>query len=233
MEKIDWYYIYSQRYYPFHLYLQDKIPKDIFEPKGVFIDQSVFEKHLYKNEGKHFFHGITIKIETIIQILEKRIEEKNTSSFFFSDCDILIGDLASTHLKLFVEVESPFDIWFQKEYLDSDIINPGFMLIKPSVLTLLFWKNILIMMKAQDKMEMNAINDLVKEKTINYSFFPLEIVNSSITAKGPHFAVHHILCNGIDSETDMRTKFSSAYSVNHPMTTYLQQTFMKYGKIYL
>ena len=73
MDTIDWYYIYSQRYHPFHLYLQDKIPKNTFNAKGIFVDQSVFDEHLYKHSGEHFFSRITVKVETILCILKEKI----------------------------------------------------------------------------------------------------------------------------------------------------------------
>ena len=45
MSKVDWYYIYSPRYYPFHYYLQDNINKDIFNYGGS--PEEIF-KHLFK-----------------------------------------------------------------------------------------------------------------------------------------------------------------------------------------
>ena len=69
MEKTDWYYVYSQRYHPFHLYLQDKIPKNTFNAKGIFVDQSVFDEHLYKHSGEHFFSRITVKVEAVLHLI--------------------------------------------------------------------------------------------------------------------------------------------------------------------
>ena len=90
MSKVDWFYIYSPRYYPFHYYLQDTINSTLYNLQGIFVDQKVFDKDLYQHEGEHFFSRITIKVETVLKLIQEKMEKNDPTPFYFSDCDILV-----------------------------------------------------------------------------------------------------------------------------------------------
>ena len=194
MEKIDWYYVYSQRYHPFHLYLPDKIPKNTFNTKGIFVDQSVFDEHLYKHEGEHFFSRITVKVETILYIIKEKQRTGDLRPFYFSDCDILIGELIN-ELIAYTQNKN-FDMWFQREYKESNLINPGVMLICPNERTEKFWIRVLADMTSTDSsMELQSINKILLDNCVFWNTFLTSSVCSSLTREHIPFGVYHILCS--------------------------------------
>lgn len=234
METFDWYYIYSQRYHPFHLYLQDKIPRTMFTPIGVFVDQSVFDEHLYKHEGEHFFGRITIKVETILRILSEKRCNGDTRPFYFSDCDILIGDLVG-ELTVYPGNEK-MDVWFQREYKDSTTVNPGIMLIRPNEKTEIFWSHVLNDMKTTEKsMELQSINKVLESSDISWNLFLTTSVCSSITKTtkfAGDFGVYHILCACDSRELDIGNKMFEACNLKQPMDKYVEQTRVELGRLF-
>lgn len=201
---LDWYYIYSQRYFQFHDYLQQKVNKNIYTLRGLFIDQSVFDEHLYKHEGEHFFSRITVKVDAIIDIIQTRITYSNPEPFFFSDCDIMIGNLADTLVK-YKDI-SGVDIFFQQEVREADIVNPGFMLIWPNETTLQFWKRILEDIVTKNEMEMSSINVCIRENTINYRLFSYIDVCSTLTYSQPSYGICHLVASSQGRDEDMGEK---------------------------
>lgn len=231
MEKTDWYYVYSQRYHPFHLYLQDKIPKNTFNAKGIFVDQSVFDENLYKHSGEHFFSRITVKVETILCIIQVKRRAGDLQPFYFSDCDILIGELIN-ELVAYTQ-NKHFDMWFQREYKQSNIINPGVMLIRPNERTETFWNQVLEDMKSTDiSMELLSINKILLENFVSWNTFLISSVCSSITREAIPFGIYHILCGCDSRELDIGNKMCEASNCGHPMEMYIEQTRTQLGRLY-
>ena len=231
MEKIDWYYVYSQRYHPFHLYLQDNIPKNTFNTKGIFVDQSVFDEHLYKHEGEHFFSRITVKVETILYIIKEKQRTGDLRPFYFSDCDILIGELIN-ELIAYTQNKN-FDMWFQREYKESNLINPGVMLICPNERTEKFWIRVLADMTSTDSsMELQSINKILLDNCVFWNTFLTSSVCSSLTREHIPFGVYHILCSCDSRELDIGNKMCEASNCGHPMDRYIDQTRLQLGRLY-
>jgi hypothetical protein len=231
MNMIDWYYVYSQRYHPFHLYLQDKIPKNIFNTKGIFVDQSIFDEHLYKHEGEHFFSRITVKVETILYIIKEKQRTGDLRPFYFSDCDILIGELIN-ELVAYTQNKN-FDMWFQREYKESNLINPGVMLICPNERTEKFWIRVLgDMTSTHVSMELLSINKILLENCVSWNTFLTSSVCSSLTRKQIPFGVYHILCSCDSRELDIGNKMCEASNCGHPMDRYIDQTRLELGRLY-
>lgn len=231
MSKIDWYYIYSPRYYPFHFYLQENIPSSVFNAKGIFIEQSVFDEHLYKHKGEHFFSRITVKVENIIRIINQRLLTNNLEPFFFTDCDILVRPNAKDYIFPYTTYTN-LDILFQKEHKDeTDTANPGVMLIWPNKKTLVFWETILKDMKTTITMEMAAINR--HKATLQYGFFHTIHVCSSITATRLDSPIYHILCDSKSRELDIGDKMYEALRNGQNMDKYIEMTKQKYGQVFI
>lgn len=210
---IDWYYIYSQRYERFHEYLQNKVDKDIYNLRGLFVDQSVFDEHLYKHENEHFFGRITVKVEAIIMIIKNRMTYTK-EPFFFSDCDIMIGSLVNTLSKY---INAPVDIYFQQEYRGSDVVNPGFMLIWPNEKTLAFWNYILNDIVKNNTMEMGSINLYIKEGTINHKVFSYIDVCTTLTYSQKDYGICHLLSSAQGREDDMLEKLFQTRLLGQPL----------------
>jgi len=207
MSKLDWYYVYSPRYEFFHNELSSRIDKTYFTPYPFYVDQAIFDEHLYKHEGEHFFSRITVKINTIIAILEERLSRTNLEPFIFTDCDILVTQYASRTLPFHAKFKE-VDIIFQREYLTNTEVNPGCMMITPSVKVLHFFKAVRDDILQNNTMEMDGINTFLRsgQNKIKYTFFSTRDICSSHTISHATFSVYHILGNSISKESDMEHK---------------------------
>lgn len=206
---MDWYYVYSQRYDKFHNYLQNKVNKTNYCIKGLFVDQSVFDEHLYKHEGEHFFGRITVKVDAIIQILE----EKGTQPFIFSDCDIMIGSMVDEIRTVYQNQQ--VDILFQQEIRGCPIVNPGFMMIRPSEKTLAFWKAVRADIIENNSMEMASINKLLP--MITHEHFSYIHVCSSLTYSQLHYGICHLVTGARGADEDMDEKLFQTKVLGQPL----------------
>ena len=207
MSKLDWFYIYSPRYEFFHNELCTTIDRNHFTPYPFYVDQFIFDEHLYKHEGEHFFSRITVKINTIIAILEERLARNNLTAFIFTDCDILVTKYASRTLPFHVNFKE-VDILFQREHLTTAEVNPGCMMISPSIKVLDFFKAVRDDILQNNTMEMDSINKFLRsgQNKVKYTFFSTRDVCSSITISHATFSVFHLLGNSISKEADMEQK---------------------------
>lgn len=231
---IDWYYIYSQRYGIFHFYLQDKIPRDVFTPHAIFIDQSVFDEHLYKHEGEHFLSRVNIRIIHLIRIIKERLESGKTEPFLFTDCDLLIGPVLSQSMIHYSQQEN-VDLWVQKEMSEPEnkTTNPGCLLIRPTTKILAFWERVLEYMNTHHIFDMGAQNAVFEEGVdFPWQFFDLNHVNTSITIRNWDYAIYHILCSCKNRQQDMVEKYLEAAHMKQPLESYESKVLEAFGKIY-
>ena len=220
MEKIDWYYVYSQQYEPFHRLLQDSVDKSVFSQQPLFVDQSFFDEHLYKHEGEHFLSRITIKVDKIITIIERRIAEDNTAPFIFSDCDILVRSDWSQRVTSYTRLFE-FDIIFQREYLTKFHVNNGFMMMVANEKTLRFWREVRQIFTESVIADMDAVNMVLGRNIVNYSCFSVRDVGSCQTMKTDETCVYHILCGSVSREKDMEDKYFEARRFGFDIDKYL------------
>ena len=207
MPKLDWFYVYSPRYEFFHNELFSTIDRNCFTPYPFYVDQAIFDEHLYKHEGEHFFSRITVKINTIIAILEERLSRNTLEPFLFTDCDILVTKYASRTLPFHAQFKE-VDVIFQREHLTTAEVNPGCMMITPSQKVLDFFKTVRDDILHNNAMEMDSINKFLQsgQNKVKYTFFSTRDVCSSITISHATFSVFHLLGNSISKEADMEQK---------------------------
>jgi hypothetical protein len=234
MEKIDWYYIYSQRYYPFDFYLKDVIPEP-FQAQGIFVDQSVFDEHLYKHEGEHFFSRITIKVETVLRLIREKRAAQDSRPFFFTDVDIVVNPVVKEDIVPYTKLVGK-DILFQQEHLVGPMVNPGVILVWPTGASESFWESILTEMKNSGKMEMHAINEMLPSSlNVSWGQFDIRHVCSPITIKHDTlttFSIYHLLSSSNDRYTDMNEKLIQANILVKDMIKYYEISMEKYGMIF-
>jgi hypothetical protein len=215
MSILDWYYVHSPRYDILHKILLHFIDKTKFNPVPLFVEQEVFDKDLYKHKDKHFFTGISIKIEKIIEIIEGRCSSNVEAPFLFTDCDVIVTKYASFTLPSYAQ-RNEIDIYFQRETLTTTTVNPGCMIIHPNERTLYFFKTVLDDITKNKKMEMDSINELLHrpDNKVKFFYFNTSDVCSSITKTHSTFSIYHILSNCVSKEFDMQSKYLEIKMLN-------------------
>ena len=124
-------------------------------------------------------------------------------------------------------------MWFQREYKESNLINPGVMLICPNERTEKFWIRVLADMTSTDSsMELQSINKILLDNCVFWNTFLTSSVCSSLTREHIPFGVYHILCSCDSRELDIGNKMCEASNCGHPMDRYIDQTRLQLGRLY-
>jgi hypothetical protein len=131
-EPMRFVYFYSPTYLFFHEHIQERL-KDQFDLVPILIDDI---RECY--DGQHVFTGLTIKLELVIESIQKYWNE----TIIFSDATIFINAKNSHLLKDYVKQYDNYDIMFVDESVNK-IFNIGFLTIKCNSTTLNFFKDAL------------------------------------------------------------------------------------------
>jgi hypothetical protein len=158
-------YFYSPSYEFYHHQFQEKITPH-------FTTVPLLIEDIKENENKktHHFNGLTIKIELIIDQIEKEM----STTIIFSDATVFINEKESGNLESFIDNYKDYDICFIKE---EDVFNIGFMKINCNKKTLSFFENVLNVMKSgKHTHDQAAVNYLLPESGLKYTTFDENII---------------------------------------------------------
>jgi hypothetical protein len=158
-------YFYSPLYQFYHQHIQDTIGKFFELEPNLIEDITELE-----NKNQHHFHGLTIKIDLIIDAIQRYMGE----TIIFSDATIFINKNKSHELKDYFESYSENDIIFINEEGNGE--NIGVIQIKCSKNTLEFFNRVLEVMKLGIQLhDQNAIKHtkyhLVNDLNLKFGFF--------------------------------------------------------------
>jgi len=174
MDKLKWYFVWSDKYGIFCDILTSLISDKYFDLYPIEKPQSLFDKNTY-HADKHFLAGMFIKDYEIMNILNSLPEDEY---FIFSDVDMIAyEDELYTFIKRYLECTN--DIVFYKE--SEDRINVCFMLIKNTkkvkeLYTAILEDHIINPNEADG----DVMNRLLKRWNGKYSMFPPEYICSNV-----------------------------------------------------
>jgi hypothetical protein len=152
-----WYYVWSPKYEIFHRSLYNSL-KDIsgIVIHPIFFDQSYFSKTYSKLN--HFFQGISIKQEVLVNALKTHIGDH----IIFSDVDIIVKD---STLVDYLEKYKNNDMTFMQECNDPTEYNIGFSMIKSTDQNIVFYENVINCIHNEDRLD----QDIIRRELLNYS----------------------------------------------------------------
>jgi hypothetical protein len=179
MNKIPYYFIWSDKYKVFADVLKEGIRKypDFLEDKSEYIPQSFFDQHLNKAPG-HFLTGCFLKLRKTYDILMSLPED---SYFIFSDADVIIVPNNFDNLiKHYIEISA--DIVFMKEAPDFEFSNVGFSLIKVCEANKELFRNAISKIEYEPTgLDGSFVNEALKSYTGKHYYFPSDTVGTSST----------------------------------------------------
>lgn len=154
-------YFYSPTYLFFHEHIQSCL-KDEFDLVPILIDD------IREYIGGHVFTGLTIKLQLVIESIQKYWNE----TIIFSDASIFINAKNSHLLKNYVKRYDNYDIMFVDESANK-ICNIGFLTIKCNSTTLNFFKDALESFPKynHDQATVNALLHDPKYSDLKYSVY--------------------------------------------------------------
>jgi len=202
--QIPWYYMWSQKYRFFHEAITNLMTDTRLPLKPLHIDQSVFDKELYKTEGKHAWLGCCIKVDLLIQCLKDA--KGNHSHILFTDVDLIVKPGIYDRLKPYADSEST--MVFLKE---SEHLNIGFILLKVCDEVIAFWEIVKEKMIEAPDHDQKYVNDLIAEYPGMWSTFDTEYFCCSNSWDGvKKFVVMQPLSSCLGKEFDFAEKVFSA-----------------------
>jgi hypothetical protein len=201
-----WYYVYSPKYEIFHHIIRCNFKEGYgLDMQGLFVPQEVFS-NIYKRNGQHFFAGITIKIELLIQCLELHQGEH----IIFSDADIIVNKIAK--LAEYLQSYKQYDMTFMKDNFNDETRNIGFSLIKSTPETINFFKKVYEEIKKTQNQDQSIINNLLPTFTGSHTMFSVpEIIQSNMIYYGQSdFYILQLLCSHNSSDINIGEKLVTA-----------------------
>ena len=231
--KINWYYVYSQRYEALHHMLKASITDPRFQVVPLFVDQSEFNKTTYAPGADHFLSGCMIKEEVILQILRKM--ETNTYCIF-TDVDIVLLKQDGLFEYFQTHMERGADLTYMWE--NSDTIghssgytnyNIGISLLRANEKTIAFYEK--VVQKGNNNREL-ADQEVVCSLLAEFDG-TMEIFHRNTICLSNYFnetepkstiLLIQVLCgNSKNYKENMMQKYMGAKAFGVPMEHYLQQ----------
>ena len=149
---ISWYYMWSDKYRIFHELLQDTMKEPEFKFYPIYIEQSIFDAELYKDEKKHAWDSSLIKVNAILDSL------KNESGQYllFTDIDIVIKPTIYRNIKQYID-DNQTMVFLE----EGDHLNIGFILMKVCPEVIDFWTSVKDNILHTPGLDQDYVNSLI------------------------------------------------------------------------
>lgn len=198
----------------FYEILKNTMQEPELELRAIEIKQERFDSELYQHRnGQHFWHGSYIKVDAVIESLEKADSEY----ILFSDIDILIQPGIYQTCKKYMDEQ--YDMVYLRE---GDICNIGFMLLRTNGEALAFWKNVRTSMEAEMDLDQKYVNKLIQSFAGKWTWFDTGDMLCYNEWNGQsHYKVVQLLCSNRGKEFNMAEKV--VYMSKHmELSNYMQ-----------
>ena len=182
MTQIPYYFLWSQNYKIFADILKNCLSfyNDLFEDRSLFIDQSIFDKNMYKAEGHHF-NGCFFKLQKTYDILHTLPEG---SYFVMSDADVIIFPGKKLHELFELYIKMNADLVFMRDAPRLNVSNVGFILVRVCQVNRDLYKKVLLdCEKEPTSLDQSIVNNLLKSYEGSHFYFPHELVATTCTLK--------------------------------------------------
>lgn len=198
---MPWYFLWSKNYRIFHEILKDTMKEPELKLCPIEIPQERFDSELYQYElgsGKHFWHGSYIKVNAVIESLEKAESEY----ILFSDIDMIVKPGVYDLVKPYMD--DGYDMVYLSE---SNKIAIGFMLLKTNGKALEFWKSVKAAMEAEMDLDQKYVNSLIETFDGKWGKFePKEILCMNEWDGTSPYKVLQLVCSNLSKEYNMAEK---------------------------
>ena len=183
----------------FYEILKDTMKEPELELRPIEIPQERFDAELYQHRnGEHFWHGSYIKVNAVIESLEKA----ETDYIIFSDIDIVVKPGIHGVCKQYMD--EGYDMVYLRE---SNFCNIGFMLLRTSGKALEFWKSVRASMEAEMDLDQKYVNKLIANFDGKWAKFELRdmICMNEWDGESP-VKIMQLLCSNLSKEYNMAEK---------------------------
>lgn len=223
------YFMWSQGYRFFYEILKQTPRDSELDLRPIEIPQARFDAELYQHEGdktKHFWYGSFIKVDTIIESLEKA-QDSNEPYILFSDIDVLIRPGLYAQCQPYMK--DAYDMVFLKE---GEHFNIGFMLFRICPEVINFWKGVRLSMMEEMDLDQAYVNKNLQTFSGKVGHFDKKYVlnNNDWDGVSKEWKFMQILCSCFGKEFNMAEKiFSMAQFMDlQPYMKYVDPAIIPY-----
>ena len=182
----------------------------------IFLDQSVFDRELYKING-HAWLGCCIKIDLLIERL-KMAEVSKTPYIIFSDIDILVKP--GVYEKLQPHMDKGVSMAFLKE---GEHLNIGFILLKVCPEVLAFWELVKARMVENPQHDQKYVNEMIGEYPGTWTtLYKKDFVCSNEWDGCSPYVVYQPLCSNLGKEFNVAEKLFYTAQMGVDMDPYMK-----------
>jgi hypothetical protein len=192
--------MWSPKVEVFHRIVQDTFHDRDVQLHPLYLDQSMFDKDLYKAKGMHHWSGCVLKLDLILERI--RLTENKEKYIVFSDVDIYAR--TGIGAKLQESIAEGKDLYFLQETFTDRSANIGLILLKCTEDVYTFFKGIRDEVLRDGTHDQLITNNHLKTTSLTWDLLDQSCMNSNMmTIENLNtflFCQMLCCCNGYDRD---------------------------------
>jgi len=204
MPPLSWYYMWSPKFEVFHHIIQDTFQDPDVQLHPIYLDQSHFDKELYKAKGQHHWSGCVLKLDLLLERM--RLTEHKGKYIVFSDADIYVRKGIGAKLNTYMEEGK--DMYFLQETFTDPSANIGLILVKCTEEVCRFWEGVRAEVLRDGTHDQLITNQHLKTTSLSWALLDQSCMNSNMINNSniDTFLYCQMLCSCRGYEADMAEK---------------------------
>jgi hypothetical protein len=204
---LSWYYMWSPKFEVFHRIIQDTFRDKDVQLHPIYLDQSCFDKELYKAKGQHHWSGCVLKLDLLLERM--RLTEHKDQYIVFSDADIYARPGIGAKLNEYIKDGK--DMYFLQETFEAKSANIGLNLLKCTEEVRRFWEGVRDEVLREGTHDQTVTNQHLAKTSLSWGYLDQTCMNSNmINHSNVHtFLYCQMLCSCRGYEPDMAEKLFS------------------------
>jgi hypothetical protein len=196
--------MWSPKFEVFHRIIQSTFTDKDVQLHPIYLDQSHFDKELYKAKGQHHWSGCVLKLDLMLERM--RLTEHKDQYIVFSDADIYVRPGIGAKLNEYIKDGK--DMYFLQETFEAKSANIGLMLLKCTEDICKFWEEVRAEVLRDGTHDQTITNKYLAKTTLSWKYLDQTCMNSNMvnyTNKNT-FLYCQMLCSCRGYEPDMAEK---------------------------
>lgn len=201
---LAWYYMWSPKFEVFHRIIQSTFTDKDVQLHPIYLDQSHFDKELYKAKGQHHWSGCVLKLDLLLERM--RLTEHKGQYIVFSDADIYARPGIAD--KLNESIKEGKDMYFLQETFTDARANIGLNLLKCTEEVCKFWEGVRAEVLREGTHDQLVTNQHLVKTSLSWKLLDQTCLNSNMVnhTNKDTFLYCQMLCSCRGYEPDMAEK---------------------------
>jgi hypothetical protein len=196
--------MWSPNFEVFHRIIQSTFTDKDVQLHPIYLDQSHFDKELYKTKGQHHWSGCVLKLDLLLERM--RLTEHKGKYIVFSDADIYVRPGIAD--KLNESIKEGKDMYFLQETFTDARANIGLNLFKCTEEVYKFWEGVREEVLREGTHDQLVTNQHLVKTSLSWKLLDQSCLNSNMVNydNKDKFLYCQMLCSCRGYEPDMAEK---------------------------